>query len=286
MKTFIVSFLLLCSVVLAEPYKGIVAHGVAAKDFPCDRFLQIASAARKPVTAILFKSFGLETECLQKYTERFKNRKNLLILYFSYEASRRRRDMESYEFYAGKTLAQYDKILKNMRPKTKEKIHRRVRGVLRWLSKVNLYQTRVVLTTGLEDYFSNEAYRKLYKEIKAGGWPYEIARNPSGGGTSIRGSPWRELHNHGTGYQEGQNCIWSNDGHDIDYGDGRTGTHRTVSVSEVRELGAKFAKRCDAVIYWKAANSGYSQFNYSPPRDRRFSITDKDISILSNLLKN
>lgn len=280
MRTFsLIILFLISSVAYAETYRGATLLAAYHKQFPKRQGLLLLPTTKAGVQ-VLWGTFGVPTpgnSFVDQFTARYRNHPHLLSIAFSNEACRRNHRCKSGELYPRLSVREYNRLLEGMRVGTKQRLQARVLAILDHVRTASNSQTRIILTTGLEDNYSVKAYEKLYSVIKEV-WPYEIVRNPLV--PDYWGSaPFIELH--AVSAPCYKDTIKSLDGTAIGTG---SGYHPSISWDEANRWVAK-GRQCFGVFLWKPEWQGILQRKFIEPRRRTFIISNSDIRRVRSVWK-
>jgi hypothetical protein len=160
------------------------------------------------------------------------------------------------------SAVQYSKLLEEMSARTRKNIVRRMVKLVSEITSVSSPRTRVVISTGLEDEYSDKAFRNLVRVMRSK-WDGEMVRSIAGDRNHgpIR-TEFIELHSERALFPKGVPCIFNQDG--LDGG-----------APRARELFEKFGG-CEVLISWTKRAQGIGKV-FAPPLSRSFAITDSDL---------
>lgn len=236
--------------------------------FPCERFLQLADKAERPVMAVLYGTFGRSTACLKRFAHKFRERPHLIEIHATNETCRRKpRVCLQGELFENLRVREYNALLETMPKYAEVKLTARLKRIVD-VTKLGNRFTTWVLSTGLEDNFSKKAYAKVVKLYRAN-WPYLIARSPVGDTAYAKGADFAELHTANAEFGQ-KPCIWNQDGLD--------GGH-----PEAREAFKRFS-HCSVLIGWTKASQGIVGAAFIAPRKRVFSLSNGDLNGYGSIL--
>lgn len=262
-----------------QGFRGVAALGAMHPNFPCDSLLKLVNQSPRPALGVLWDSFGQELSCVAAYLNSNKNRQHLLEIHFSNEVCRRNKRCTSDEFLSELSVSFYNYYLTNFPWVINKRILDRVFEIRDKVVPLINKNTILILTTGLEDNFTDRAYLNLYGMIRPV-WPFYMARNPVrgiNGKVFISEAKIVESHILGSRFPSEVLCMVSEDGNQQQNADSR------------RLLRQR--RGCLAVFLWRwrwqnAAPSGAKRAGlYIPPREREFRITPRDVREVGGLLR-
>jgi len=251
-------------------YEGFSAYAAMSPHFPCDQFLQIESHAKEPAMAVLWGTFGDDTTCIQRFLAKFADRPHALEIHFSDEVCRRNSNCEDGEFFPQFSVAHWSQILASANPYALQAVWDRLSDIRAVVDKYSNSNTQLVLSTGLEDDYSPQAYAILSHVLRAW-WPYILIRSPNHGGAV---SPALFKESHGSGARcSGSAQIVNPDG-------------SLLSLSESRAF-MQANRNCYIALLWNAISQGKTVNNKPvfPRKSRTFIITAADVANYGALLK-
>lgn len=239
---------------------GLSAFAALNKAFPCDQYLELIKESPAPIMPVLYGTFGDNWECVAKFIEQNKTRPHAVEIHFSNERCRywgrcydgellKDLDTESYNF----ALAAKDgAVIATIQARMYE-----ILMVVQMLSSISP-ATNWILTTGLEDSYSDEAALQIYDTIHTI-WPYELRRSPVNANVLFS----HPLELHGVQVDCATPAIVSNDGDPIE------------STSGLRSY-VQEHKLCEGLILWQSRAQGITD-EFIKPNDRSFGFDDYDI---------
>lgn len=262
-----------------QGFRGVAALGAMHQNFPCNSLLKLVNQSPRPALGVLFGSFGEELGCIQSYLNSNKNRKHLLEIHFSNEVCRRNKRCARDEFLPDLNITFYNYYLSNFPWVINKEILDRVNLIRDKIVPLINDNTILILTTGLEDNFTDRAYLNLYGMIRPF-WPYYMARNPVrgiNGKVFVSEAKIAESHILNSKFPKDVLCMVSEDGNQQQNADSR---------KLLRQR-----RGCLAVFLWRwrwqnAAPSGAKRSGlYVPPRERKFRITPRDVREVGRILR-
>lgn len=277
----------------AERIIGLSAFGIQSPNFqgaPCNRFREILREANRPAIAMLFDTFGKDNSCLKAFLDESiqAGKKPIVQVHFSNEAGRRNDFLDEFDFQADLNKSEYNKLLEKMSPMTKKIIAQRVQSILKLFEPYE-GNVELLLSTGLEDNFSDKAWSNLYQEIRAE-WPFEIVRNRVRRSKSWEPPQgvWEEAHRYKAVVRENTKCVLNGDGQDLKFlpnsgmtfmGLAPSGVQRTLNWIE------RGVENDCIMFMWAAKWQGYFKGKQVPkPLQRKFKVDAKDVEIMRSFV--
>ena len=255
--------------IASAQYRGVSAFAAMHPNYPCDALLATTDFARYPAIAVLYETFGYDQKCIARFVARNHWRPHMIDFHFSNEACRRNHNCIDESL--GGSVSEYNKALEAKDPKLVAKLQARMWVIRSIFDSIKNDNTRVVISVGLEDNYSDKAFKNLV-EILRPIWPWEFSRNPCKGGRSLSGVQLKEFHSL-TSRPGGLRCMANEDG----------------NYNQSKKDSQKFLKRyaaCDAVFLWREEHQGRTENGKRvPPRKRKFIFTAKDVVELGGLIK-
>lgn len=256
---------------LPGPYIGYSAFAMMHPDFPCDEFLTMFEDVKQPAVSVLFGTFGSSLRCLDKFTDKFRDRPHLVQFHFSNEAGRRNNRLGEGEFLPHLSVGKYDAALIAMKPGTKDAIIERVQMIRITSRLISQDNTAFILGIGLEDNLSTLAARELARVIGLV-WDYEMSRNPLETDEGLPDFLVSYIERHGVQPEFGSTpCIANPDGVSVEGNLGRFGYVPRISIPEFRVY-LQENLCCKAVFGWTAEMQGLTN-QFMPPMRRQFIVS-------------
>ena len=254
----------------AQQYRGVSAFAAMHPGYPCDALLATTDFSPLPAMAVLYETFGYQTNCIERFTQRYYNKPHLLQIHFSNEVCRRNRNCID-ESLGGYSVDKYNEALERMDPDLVTKIRLRMFFLRSLSDAVKNSNTRIIIGAGLEDNYSSKAYENLVSILREQ-WPWEISRNRHIGGRSLQDAQLEEFHS--VNARKGSLPCIANE-------DGNYEQDKKRSAKFIRHYGA-----CSAVFLWREEHQGRSEGGKRiPPKKRKFVYTAKDVVELGRLLR-
>jgi len=270
---------------ICPAYTGVSLLAIQSQNYPVRPLFRSLKDVSCPGLQFLWGTFGTRMRGIRRFTERYESEPHLLAVNATNGSCERWNRCGVGEWRPGMSLQRKRRGLRQNQPRIMNSLVRRVQRIRNRLEAVANENTTLRLYIQLEDNWSNREYRNAYQAVREV-WPYEIYRSGikrrgvmGSDGLELHGVTglWRNLRNTPAG------CSWSNDGIDLNTGDGWL---YGDSVSPSRMLRAiRRARRegCDVFI-WKASNQGLSS-NFIQPRLRSMSFTQADADLFNALIK-
>lgn len=254
-------------------YSGCSGFAIMHPNFPCHSFLDLYPRKIKaPAVAVLWGTFGHKLRCLKHFTREFKDRPHLIEIHLSNEACRRNKRCHEGELLRPLGVRQYNHKLREGNEATRKAIQGRAKNILRTLPYIVNENTKILLTTGLEDNFTKEAYTQILEWVQEV-WPYDVARNPLGRhGVFVGNANYLELHGLRPNFK-GKPCITNNDGVKIDM------------PAAADKFYRRYATSCRVQLIWFARGQGIRGKEFLEPRSRVFEFDSKDDSLANVFLR-
>ena len=255
----------------------------------CNEFLRVYDGIKHPGLAFLWKSFDKRNACVSEFLHRYRDKPHLLEIHFSNEAGRRNRRLARYEFLSGYSVDEYNHALVRRKSTVVRAIQRQALAISTFVLTQMGAKGRVLLTTGLEDNFTDAAYRSLHPILRRELPPiFKIGRNPNGSNATrfdYSLSDFIELH--GSNPYFGSNrCLANLDGTDIGFRDGRRHLPGGILLSEVPAYIRRFrGQHCDVFLWWSEPQGIYPGARFVDPRNRSFGIYRENINAVNQILR-
>jgi len=265
---------------------GVAFFAMPSPTFPCDRALEVFEEGSPLALAILWSTFGEDAVCLKKWFELRKNEPHFLEIHPTNETCRRSTDCEDCEITPHLAVREYNVRLAARDPKILEPLTKRIQAIAEIVKPYVSGGNEIVLSTGLEDNFSAEAYAVVLETVRAA-WPYKVVRNPV---LKLRSAnhltaDYLELHGDTPVFPDGVACIANLDGVDMQFDHRRAILADRVSPDAVVQYLKRYKERCRVAFLWSAPWQGIHTQRFVRPSQRKFIVDDRDLSEVSKLLK-
>ena len=256
----------------------------------CAAALEALNGLPNPAIAVLWNTFGTNNDCLAEYLTRFSDRPHVLEVHISNQVCMRRRSCGPSELLPGINSAQYNRLLENRDPATISKLERRISEIAAFVALHRNPTTTVLLSAGLEDDYSSQAYSVVLELLAKGrqDTPFKIVRNP----VHIKSpesiaADLLEFHGFLTEVPpswQGR-CIVNNDGINVSFTANRR--EGDLPLGEVPARLAKWLKAgCIAFLWWTDPQGleGVAH-NPPPPMSRKIILRRSETAGINSLLK-
>lgn len=251
-------------------YSGVSAFALMHSGYPLDALLATLDFSPAPATAILWGTFAdssaATTARIKQFTDRYNDKPHLLEVHPLNNTAIRNRKQYAGEPFPQFNIAQLNYALEKRDPATLATITARIQEIKAVMEVVRNPNTYLVMTTGLEDDYSQKAFQIISAEI-AKTWPYFLIRSGASFGTFPREA-------HGNSAKAGGTVVFVNE-------DG--------AIQSLSQTKAWLAKNDNAMckLIWRPAHQGRNANTNDfgkPPRDRTFIYTAEDVTSLGLLL--
>ena len=258
-------FLVIASNAQAQ-YVGTSGFAIFNRKFPCDDFLEIQRASKKPFAPTLWGTFGTDATCLRRFTEVFKDRPHAVQIHLLNNTCIRNHACFEGEPFRGWSVSKLNHRLEANDAATIQTLVDRVKRIEVLASGFRGPNTELILGLGLEDNYTTKAYQNLLAAVKPY-WPYLLSRNPLKRSNGFLGDA-DLLESHGSGARCGGRAQIVN----------QDGTYFTETQSR-RWLDRSYL--CGYIATWVAEAQGRKvnrrqiEHKVTRPRSRKFSYPNK-----------
>lgn len=250
-----------------EGFKGVAAFAAMNDEFPCDRYLAMVDQAKYPAMSVLWGTFGFNPRCVALFTLFNQKRPHMVQIHLSNETCRRNHVCGEGELLGHLNVREYNRALENPQFEVIKALVERVEEIKAFTEAVGNPNTYWVISTGLEDNYSNGAYN-IVEFVVRRHWDGLISRNPLKG-RAYGGADFLEKHGNGARFG-GAPCIANEDG-------------TRNSLSRSRTFMRKHSG-CFASFVWRESHQGRIRGRWIPIPLRQYIIPDEDIGGLGALL--
>lgn len=269
----------------------------ALTDQQCSDFLKIYDGIAEPKLAVLWRTFAPPSKdrCVAKFLSRFWDRPHTLAVHFQNGPGRRNGRLSRYEFLSAETVGTLNAKLERRATRTIRTIEREADRIVAWALERAGPNTSIELSTGLEDNYSNKAFRVIARTLKKRVPPtWHLYRNPVGeneGNNSFSGTSFVELHGYEPRWKrstsERGRCSYSNDGIDLDLGGNRP-IEPYIFLPAMRSHISRARKHnCRSWIWWGAVQGlEGGEGGFTHPRGRSLRVLSSDIDLLNQFLRS
>lgn len=262
----------------------------------CTKALHVFDKVKVPCMAILWRTFGEPGKgtCTSRFLSKFKSKPHVLEVHFSNEAGRRNKRLGEGEFVRTLSVKQFNSSLIRESKYILEKLRRRALSISDYYLKFGNPNTDLILSTGLEDNYTNKAYRVIVREIKknihSNIW---LVRNPQGSNEAnhdYSGADFIELHGMAPAYKTASRgrCIANLDGTDIRFENGgeRQYLDGSISMPQLTSFIKRAKKDGCRIFLWWSGPQGIERGKFTYPRSRNFRIFRKDITLVNKIIRH
>ena len=177
------------------------------------------------------------------------------------------------------TVEQLNRALERGSRKVVRAFKGRLNRIDQFLKHNSDYKTEVILSTGLEDNYTERAFKRVLGIVEKFG--YAVARSQIRHARA-RGVDFNELH--GVLTKAAAPCIFNFDGTDIHTGMGRRNYSNSVPIPRAKEL-LRIAKKCRVAFLWEASAQGIEGERFIKPRERSFRTSRKGRRIFNSIIR-
>lgn len=249
---------------------GISLFAIQGDGFPCKKVHNFILKNNIKHISFLYGTFGKSNECLERILPELKS----VQVHFSNEVCRRNGRCYAGELFRNLNVRSYNLKISSAFREAKPKLEKRAAKIQDLVSRYPGQEW--IISTGLEDNYSDKSYKRLYKFLKRRIPNATFSRNPVKPGVY-----YGLLEYHGS-WPSGSH-IFSNDGRfirDIDGGSDSYSVSASGLLSAIRK-----ARRGGGRIYiWWGEIQGLGG-SFSKPRSRDFRFTRTGRSVLENIIK-
>lgn len=282
----------------AEARIGLSAFGIFSENFqgrPCSILLETIRHSDRPAIAALYKTFGTNTACIERFWRKTSEwgKTHVTEIHFSNEAGRRSGLLDKDDFVRSADVETYTSLLEAMPEWLDAAIRERTREIVA-LIQPGLSNGSFILSTGLEDNFSNLAWDNIYAIIRQE-WPYEIVRSPALSAYIVEQQfvPPAGIRMESHGYSrrlDQQGCIGNGDGQDLDFLQNAGRNFRNAKAATMRSVKNWIRRgvRNDCILFlWAGKWQGFFQDGdrASAPLKREFVMHRNDIPVIRELFR-
>lgn len=255
----------------------------------CNQSLQVFNNVHTPCMAILWKTFTLPENnlCTQRFLKRFEGKPHILQIHSSNEAGRRNRRLSRYEHLPGLSVNEYNKRLGRRHRRAVKAVQKNASQIKHFVKDHANVNTHLIISTGLEDNYSLEAYKTIIQTIKAvfkDVQNVQYVRNPVGDHEKyFKGADYIELHGVQPHIKSAGRCIQNLDGISINFSNTKSNSQEILlsAVSDFIKRGQ--ALSCINILWWKEPQGLIGDFKH--PRSRKFLIEQYKVNLINNLLR-
>ena len=266
--------------VIAQAFLGIAIYAAQNKEFPCKNAIRSLSGLHEPAISILWRSFGHSNSCIRSFADNSYNKTHLIVIHSSNEWCRRHLLCTKQDFLPKLSVKLLNKALEEKDFLVLEAYKKRFLNIQKQLDSIINPNTQVLISTGLEDNYTQKAFRNLKKALRViVKPPYELIRNPV---ANINSYNLIELH--GNVRKAASNKLVSLDGLSIT-SHKRFNRDFFIGLPETKSFIKRHRKNSFAVFLWKRQWQGVRR-SFVPPIRRKFRFTKADVLTVKSLFKD
>jgi hypothetical protein len=268
----------------------------ALSDTQCGELLKVFDGIKEPRLAVLWRTFAppSQDKCVKRFLWRFRDKPHTLAIHFQNGPGRRNRRLSGYELLPRQSVEEQNKALERRDRNTLRTITREAARIVAWVEERATASTSIELSTGLEDNYTNKAFRVLVHALKKTvPETWELYRNPVGENEepfTYFGASFIELHGYRPRWKRNTTkqgrCSYSNDGIDIDLGSNRP-IEPYVFLPEMRSFIRRArSNNCRTWIWWGAVQGLKGGRGFTNTRGRDLRVFPSDITELNIFLRS
>lgn len=267
----------------SEVYLGVDLFACTNPEFPTERAFSIMEGVDKPVLGILLESFGSDYRCIGQFVAWAGEREHLIRIHLCNEVCRRNDNCSLFECLSGLSVRTYNELLEREEGWVLAELRDRLLLARLLIDQYGNERTRVMVSTGLEEQFSDAAGVVVDRLVREAG--FEVVGNP------VRPDihPRTEVdlfERHSNAPPVDRRCIAALDGVDIEFPHKVSEYPRIWGIGQVLDWGVVNAEQCEAVLLWSARSQGLGLPGGTPlPRERLFELLDADIFWMNHILR-
>ena len=264
---------------------GLGLFALLSPKFPCTTALSAFNNSAAPTLAVLWGTFGEDTQCLAMWFDQLKGRPHLLEIHLSNEACRRNNRCYESDFLPRLSVSQLNKRLESGDDEIISRYTTRIIAIREAIAPFIRGNGEYLLSTGLEDNFSEGAYRKVLALVQEN-WPHKTVRSPVGDPSRRRSDSATYMEGHGATpqFKDNVQCIVNLDGDDMHFPHRAAVTRRSVSWEGSQQFVARYQQKCRATFLWAAPWQGIIGDTFIPPLDRELIVSREDVAAVQRLL--
>lgn len=257
----------------------------------CSALLKTMDAAKIQKIGYLWGTFTKSKECTISFLDKNSEKEHVIRVHATNETCRRgSRRCESSEINHQYTASKYNSLLERGNKNVINNLRRRIKTIKEFFNKHSNQHSRIIISTGLEDNFTKKAFLEvlaIYRE-ELYETNYSILRNPlkqTQYDQSLNLVDVVELHSFDSFFIN-NNCVFSNDGVDIDLLTSRKPIdiiERPLSVTEIGYVFSTYISYCRDVFLWWNTQGVTNKF--IPPKKRTISLNHEDLRKIKKLIR-
>lgn len=260
----------------AQKYAGVSAYAGMSPRFDSVTFLKCFEMVNNPAIALVWGTFGECTNLIRDFCDLSHRIPHLLEIHLSNEVGRRNGRLYEGELCSGLGCADYSLAIRRGNHHTVAAIERRLSLIRETCAKYCNVNTRVVISTGLEDQLEAASVLALMDIIRKVWARVEIVRSPVNNGGA---NPWLlpypiEVHTRSAGVNH---AFFNFDGTSIP-----ESINSTEALKTMRNHRSSVCR-----FLWSAPMQGiYSTTLLSPPpRKRKFTVDPMTVRLFNRILR-
>jgi hypothetical protein len=271
-----------------QPTAGVSYYALQGFSYEqCTKALHVFDGVAYPSLSIVWGTFGTDTACLRRYLSAFSEVPHILEVHITNNTCLRGRICRRGELVRGVSPGAYNRLLERSDSVTIRLLRSRISKIVHELASIRGPNTRLLLSTGLEDDYTSKAFEKVHELLSAAQQvtPFEIVRSPSRRrARSNTTADLLEMHGFSprTTPQWQGRCIVNNDGDDIHF-------ERSNTVGSLDQL-PRFIDRytedgCLVFLWWSGPQGLFPALEARiTPARRRYDIKASEIRLINQVI--
>lgn len=252
-----------------DPVLGLNYYAIRHPKFPCDQALQVFHGVEPKAISILWSFFGSDNTCLHRFLA--QPGRKIVEIHLGNKGALGRYTARQMEVC----------LTRHKGGSCRSALRHRIGALIRALGDVD-QDTQLFLSPGLEDSFSDNAWRHLVHYLYED-WPYEIVRNSWTSRVSLGKRVVSELHD--PGYQTGFEIL-NNDGWDVcELGNAK----QCLALSDVLRTARRQLSGGGAYFLWfgdiQGLHGGLPPRHSPIPNRRNYYFNKGSVRLLNKTLK-
>lgn len=259
------------------------AQGLNEKQ--CHRFLKVFEGVNKPAISFVWKSFDRNLfDCVAEFAKHNQNKKHIIQVHFLNGVSRRNGMLSRKDLLPKYNYQRLNKQLAKRGSRISIKLNREA-GILKdYLTLISNKDTRIIVSLGLEDNYTNRAFREVENTLRIIFPNTDLSSNDV---LNLRNDPSLINERHGAFIKNiPVNCLINFDGYDINFTDKKNKFQKSLSLEELKnEIHRYYNKGCSVFIWWREPQGIEEEHRKIKPDYRDYKIISKQIGIINFILK-
>lgn len=258
-------------------YIGVSAYAGMHPRFDWQVFIDAFRSIQNPCIAVVWGTFGNCPDLIHEFCARFQSRPHLLEIHISNEVGRRNGRLYEGELCPSLNPREYSLALTRRARPTLQALEKRISHIREFCAKYCTVNTRIILSTGLEDNVSNAAALVIMDTIAKVWQRVEVVRSPADNGGSDPYSFPYAIETHSRAARPGS-AVFNFDGHSVP---------EAVLPADAGRIMRKH-KTAVARFLWSAPQQGLytNTILAPPPRRRKFSVLPSTIETFNKILRS